>query len=253
MDSGPVAFEQLVKSMSAIHQMFMQLKRRYVSWINMYKQNSNYKQQTILSIAAIVLIAILIVSGLHPYDRATWWMEVMPVMIALPILAWSYRRFPLTNLLYFLIFLHAVILIGGGTYTYARVPFGFWLQDILLSARNPYDKIGHFAQGLIPALIAKEILWRGGYVAVPAGQNVGGKMLAFISICIAMAISAWYELIEWWAALIMGQGADEFLGTQGDQWDTQSDMFMAFIGATVATVLLSRWHNRQIANLVSGD
>jgi putative membrane protein len=220
-----------------------------VPWKNMNNRISPSRQQTILSLAAIVLIAILIASGLHPYDRATWLMEVLPVLIALPILAWSYRRFPLTNLLYFLIFLHALILIGGGTYTYARVPFGFWLQDILSSARNPYDKIGHFAQGLIPALVAKEILWRGGYVATPVGKQVGGKMVAFISICIAMAISAWYELIEWWAALIMGQGADEFLGTQGDQWDTQSDMFMAFIGSTVAMVLLARWHNRQIVAL----
>jgi putative membrane protein len=219
----------------------------------MNHHHSNSVQQTILSVAAIALIAILIASGIHPYDRATWLMEVLPVLIALPILAWSYRRFPLTNLLYFLIFLHALILIGGGTYTYARVPLGFWLQDILSSARNPYDKIGHFAQGLIPALVAKEILWRGGYVKTPEGRQVGGKMVAFLSICIAMAISAWYELIEWWAALNMGQGADEFLGTQGDQWDTQSDMFMAFIGATVAMVLLARWHNRQIAHLLSRD
>jgi putative membrane protein len=201
-----------------------------------------------LTIAALVLIVILITSGLHPHDRATWLMEVMPVLIALPILAVTHRRFPLTNLLYGLIFLHALILIAGGTYSYARVPIGFWVQDIFSLARNPYDKLGHFAQGLVPALVAKEILWRGGYVSVPQ-QDRGGKMLAFLSICIAMAISAWYELIEWWAALIMGQGADEFLGTQGDQWDTQSDMFMAFIGATVAMLLLARWHDRQIARL----
>lgn len=210
------------------------------------------KQQILLSIAAASLVAILIASGLHPYDRATWVMEVMPVLIALPVLIWSYRRFPLSNLLYCLIFLHALILIGGGAYTYARVPIGFWVQDMLSLTRNPYDKLGHFAQGLIPALVAKEILWRSGYVFTPQNGS-GGRMIAFISICIAMAISAWYELIEWWAALSMGQGADEFLGTQGDQWDTQSDMFMAFIGAMVAMALLSRWHNRQIARLSSSQ
>lgn len=199
-----------------------------------------------LGIAALVLIGALIVSGIRPHDRMTWLMEVLPVLIALPLLAGTYRRFPLTGLLYGLIFLHALILIVGGTYTYAHVPIGFWVQDIFSLARNPYDKLGHFAQGLVPALLAKEILWRGGYVAAPDGGAWQRKMLAFLSICIAMAISAWYELIEWWAALIMGQGADEFLGTQGDQWDTQSDMFMAFIGATVAMLLLARWHDRQI-------
>lgn len=206
-----------------------------------------------LGIAALVLIGALIVSGIHPRERLTWLMEVLPVLIALPLLACTYRRFPLTGLLYGLIFLHALILIGGGTYTYAHVPIGFWVQDIFSLARNPYDKLGHFAQGLVPALLAKEILWRGGYVAAPAGGVWQRKMLAFLSVCIAMAISAWYELIEWWAALIMGQGADEFLGTQGDQWDTQSDMFMAFIGATVAVLLLARWHDRQITVMRRAD
>lgn len=206
------------------------------------------KNKSILAIAAALLVAALLVSGLHPYDRATWVMEVMPVLIALPILACSYRNFPLTGLLYALIFVHALILIGGGAYTYARVPLGFWMQDILGTVRNPYDKLGHFAQGLVPALVAKEILWRGGYVKTP-GKGRSGRMIAFLAICIAMAISAWYELIEWWAALIMGQGADEFLGTQGDPWDTQSDMCMAFIGALVAMLLLARWHDRQIVRL----
>jgi putative membrane protein len=215
----------------------------------MHIARSEYRQKMVLSFAALVVIVALIVSGIHPYDHLTWLMEVLPVMIALPILAYSYRRFPLTNLLYLLIFLHALILIAGGTYTYARVPPGFWAQDIFALARNPYDKLGHFAQGLVPALVAKEILWRGGYVATPNDGRHGGRMVAFLSICIAMAISAWYELIEWWSALLMGQGADEFLGTQGDVWDTQSDMFMAFIGATVAMLLLARWHNRQIVRL----
>jgi putative membrane protein len=207
-----------------------------------------HNNKTPLAIAALLLLAALLVSGLHPYDRVTWLMEVMPVLIALPILACTRERFPLSQLLYALIFVHALILIAGGAYTYARVPFGFWLQDLLGTMRNPYDKIGHFAQGLVPALVAKEILWRGNYVKTPSNAR-GGPMLAFLAVCIAMAISAWYELIEWWSALLMGQGADEFLGTQGDQWDTQSDMCMAFIGALVAMLLLARWHDRQIARL----
>lgn len=216
-------------------------------------QNATSCRTTILGVGTVVLIGILIASGIHPRERATWLMEVMPVLIALPVLAYTYQRFPLTNLLYVLIFLHALILIVGGTYTYAHVPAGFWVQDIFSLSRNPYDKLGHFAQGLVPALVAKEILWRNHYVAAPDGPACRRRMLAFLSICIAMAISAWYELIEWWAALIMGQGADEFLGTQGDPWDTQSDMCMAFIGALVAMLLLARWHDRQIAGLRKAD
>lgn len=193
--------------------------------------------------AALVLVA-LAVSFINPHDRLTWLMEVMPVLIALPLLAFTYQRFPLTPLLYFLIFLHALILIVGGTYTYAHVPVGFWVQDLLGLARNPYDKLGHLWQGLVPAMVAKEIFVRRHFVT-------GRKMVAFLSICVAMAISAWYELIEWWAAVIMGQGADEFLGTQGDQWDTQSDMCMAFIGAMIAVILLAKWHDRQIARIGS--
>ncbi|MBR0566057.1 DUF2238 domain-containing protein [Azoarcus sp. L1K30] len=189
--------------------------------------------------AAVLICLFLVVSGVSPYDRATWLMEVAPVIIVLPVLVLSYRKHPLTSLLYGLIFVHAVILIVGGTYTYARVPFGFWLQDLLSSARNPYDKVGHFAQGLVPALAAREILLAGAYVN-------GRRMAGFLSICVAMAISAWYELVEWGAALAMGQGADEFLGTQGDQWDTQSDMFMAFLGALVTVLLLSHWHDREL-------
>lgn len=203
-------------------------------------------QQTRLLAAAAILLVVLVISGIRPLDRATWLMEVMPVLIALPILAWSYRSFPLTPLLYSLIFIHALILIVGGTYTYAHVPAGFWVQDLFSLARNPYDKLGHFWQGLVPALVAKEIFVRREFV-------FGKKMVAFLSICVAMAISAWYELIEWWAALLMGQGADEFLGTQGDQWDTQSDMFMAFIGATVAVVLLAKLHDRQIIGAVKAS
>ncbi|MBK9606319.1 MAG: DUF2238 domain-containing protein [Betaproteobacteria bacterium] len=197
-----------------------------------------------LVIAAIVLLGLLAVSGVRPYDRLTWLMEVAPVLIALPVLWTTWRRFPLTTLLYACIFVHAVVLIVGGAYTYARVPFGFWLQELLGLDRNPYDRIGHLFQGLVPALVTREILLRGGYVQ-------GKKMLAFLVGCVVLAVSAMYELIEWAAALAIGQGADEFLGTQGDQWDTQSDMFCALVGAVVALLLFSRLHDRQLARLAT--
>ncbi|AKU25067.1 DUF2238 domain-containing protein [Massilia sp. NR 4-1] len=190
------------------------------------------------------MFAVLVWSGLAPYDRATWVMEVAPVFIAFPLMLATYRRFPLTDLLYVLILLHAVVLMVGGAYTYARVPFGFDLQQWLGLGRNPYDKIGHFFQGFVPALVAREILLRGRHIA-------GRKMLAFVVVCIVLAISATYELIEWGAAVAMGQGADEFLGTQGDPWDTQSDMFTALIGSIAALLLLARWQDRQIAAIES--
>lgn len=196
----------------------------------------------ILLMFGFLLLFLLLISGISPYDRSTWFMEIAPILVAYPVLAMTYRRFPLTSLLYGFIFIHATILIAGGAYTYARVPLGFWLQDILSLTRNPYDKIGHFAQGFVPALISREIFLRGHYVS-------GRKMLAFLSVCVVMAISAWYELIEWGAAIVLGQGAEEFLGTQGDPWDTQSDMLFAFIGALVAIVTLSRCHDQQIAKL----
>jgi len=189
---------------------------------------------------ALLVLAALAVSGRAPYDRGTWWLEVAPVLLALPLLAATWRRHPLTDLLYLLIAAHALVLILGGAYTYARVPLGFWLQDALQLGRNPYDKIGHLMQGFVPAMVAREILLRGAYVR-------GRRMLGFICVCIALAISAGYELIEWGAALALGQGADEFLGTQGDPWDTQSDMFCALIGAIAALLLLSRLHDRRLA------
>jgi putative membrane protein len=192
-----------------------------------------------LLLAAALTIAFLTISGWRPFDRATWLLEVMPVIIALPLLWFTYRRFPLTSLLYALVFVHAIILIVGGAYTYARVPLGFQLQEWLGLHRNPYDKIGHFAQGFVPAIVAREILIRGAYVQ-------GRRMLAFLIICVVLAISATYEFIEWGAALAMGQGADEFLGTQGDSWDTQSDMFFALLGAIAALVCLSGIHDRQL-------
>lgn len=204
-----------------------------------------HQQRTpILIAASIVLIAILALSGIRPYDRPTWLLEVLPVIIALPLLWFSYRRFPLTTLLYVCIFAHALVLILGGTYTYARVPLGFELAEILGLTRNPYDKIGHFFQGLVPALVAREILLRGAYLK-------RGAMLGFIVLCIALAISASYELIEWAVALLFGDGSVDFLGTQGDPWDAQSDMLLALIGAIAALVLFSRMQDRQIEALES--
>lgn len=192
-----------------------------------------------------MLLALLAWSGYRPYDRATWLLEVLPVIIALPILWLSRRRFPLTTLLYVCIFVHALVLILGGAYTYARVPLGFQLAELLDLERNPYDRIGHLFQGAVPGLAAREILIRGAFVH-------GRRMLVFVVICVVLAISATYELVEWAAALAFGQGAVEFLGTQGDPWDTQSDMFMALIGVVASLLLLSRYHDGQIRRLAAG-
>lgn len=185
------------------------------------------------------LVALLIYTGFYAYDTLTWVMEVFPVLIALPVMLFTYRRFPLTSLLYVVILLHCIVLIFGGMYTYARVPFGFEIAQWFHLDRNPYDKIGHFMQGFAPALIGREVLIRGNYVN-------GRRMLNFIVICIVLAISASYELIEWGAAVWMGQGANEFLGTQGDVWDTQSDMFFALIGSSAAIAFFSGFHDKLI-------
>ncbi len=198
---------------------------------------------SLLSLGTAILAILLVISGIQPFDRTTWWLEVTPVLIAIPLLFVTYKTFPLTHLLYVLIFCHAIVLIVGGAYSYARVPFGFEIAQWFDLDRNPYDKIGHFMQGFVPAIVAREILIRNHILAK-------GKMLSFIVICIVLAISATYELIEWAAALLLGQGAEEFLGTQGDEWDTQSDMFFALIGSIMALLLLSKWHDRQIANLM---
>jgi putative membrane protein len=195
-----------------------------------------------LTLAAFVLLVLLAISSWRPFDRTTWLLEVFPILIALTVMVATYRRFPLTTLLYVLIFAHAVVLMVGGAYTYARVPLGFWMADVLGIHRNPYDKVGHFMQGFVPALVAREIFVRGAYVR-------GRKMLPFVSLCVVMAISACYELFEWASALALGQGADDFLGTQGDPWDTQSDMFFALIGGSTALLALSRLHDRQLAKL----
>lgn len=190
-----------------------------------------------------LVLAALVVSGIDPHDRLTWWMEVLPAMIALVLVGATRQRFPLTELVLVLIAGHALILILGGAYTYARVPLGFWLQDVFGFERNPYDRIGHLAQGFVPAMIARELLIR---LRVLARS---GAWLFFLVCCICLAISALYELIEWQAAVLMGQGATEFLGTQGDPWDTQADMALALLGAVLAQALLSRWHDRQLQAL----
>jgi putative membrane protein len=195
-----------------------------------------------LGAVTIIWLAALIASGVAPRDRLTWWMEVAPVLIALPLLLATRRAFPFTTLAYALICIHGLILLLGAAYTYAHVPAGLWVQEWLGLARNPYDRLGHFAQGFIPAIVAREILVRR-FALVP------GKFLFFVTLCVCLAISAFYELIEWWAALALGQGADEFLATQGDQWDTQWDMFLALVGAAVSLLLFSRWHDGQIASM----
>lgn len=200
------------------------------------------RSPTALAWVTAVLLAELAVSGFRPYDRATWLLEVFPIVIVLPVLWATRRRFPLTTLLYVGIAVHGAVLAMGGAYTYARVPLGFEIADWLHTARNPYDKIGHFFQGFVPAIATREILLRGNYVK-------GRGMLAFLTVCVVLAVSATYELIEWAAALALGQGADDFLGTQGDVWDTQSDMFAALVGAAAALLTLSRVHDRQIARM----
>lgn len=200
------------------------------------------REPLLLLIAALVA---LVVSGIHPRDGLTWMLEVAPVLIAVPILLATWRRFPLTLLSYRLLLVHALILMLGGHYTYAQVPVGFWLQDFLDLSRNPYDRIGHLAQGFIPAILAREILIR-------RSPLVPGKWLFFIVVCVCLAISAFYELIEWWVALATGEAAEAFLGTQGDVWDTQSDMFLALVGSVAAQLLLARYHDRQIASLAGG-
>ena len=195
-----------------------------------------------LALWSVALLALLGLSAWQPLELDTWAMEVAPVFVALPLLWLSWRRFPLTSLLYGLVFVHALILMLGGHYTYAKVPLGFWMQELFGLARNPYDGVGHFAQGFVPAMVARELLLR--QTALRPG-----RWLFVIVVLACGGISALYELIEWGAAVAMGAGAEAFLGTQGDPWDTQKDMAFAFVGAIAAQLLLARWHDRQLARL----
>jgi putative membrane protein len=189
-----------------------------------------------------IALAALALSAVHPHDRLTWVLEVFPFFIAAPLLIASWRRFPLTPLLYRLILLHALILFVGGHYTYAETPLGEWLKGVFGMARNPYDRIGHFAQGFVPAIVARELLLR-------RTTLVRGGWLFFIVTSVCLAVSACYEFIEWWSALLLGQGADAFLGSQGDQWDTQWDMFTALLGAITAQLTMARLHDRDLERI----
>jgi putative membrane protein len=183
--------------------------------------------------------AIFVWSGWRPHDRFTWFLEVFPVLIVLPLLLFTWRRFRLTRLLYLLIAVHAVILMVGGKYTYARVPLGFWMESWFGFARNHYDRIGHLAQGFVPAIACREVLVR-------VARLRRDSWLSAIVVAFCLAISALYELLEWSVAVMTGEAAEAFLGTQGDVWDTQKDMLLAFIGALCALLLLSRLHDRYL-------
>jgi putative membrane protein len=189
-----------------------------------------------------IVLAVLLWSGIQPHDRFTWFLEVAPVLVGLPLILLTAKVFPLTPLVYTLLAIHACILMVGGKYTYAEVPLGYWVGQVMGWTRNNYDKLGHFAQGFVPALVAREILLR----TSPLRR---GKWLAFLVVCICLAISATYELVEWATAVGTGEAAEAFLGTQGDPWDTQKDMAMAGVGAVVALLMLSRIHDRQLQRL----
>lgn len=192
-----------------------------------------------------VVLGVLAWSGVQPHDRFTWVLEVAPVLLGVPILIATHRMFPLTPLLYLLLAVHACILMVGGKYTYAEVPAGFWVSDALGLARNHYDRLGHFAQGFVPAILAREVLVR-------TSPLKGSRWLPAVVVACCLAFSAFYELIEWWTAAATGESATAFLGTQGDVWDTQWDMFLALIGSVTALLTLSRVHDRQLERLSAG-
>jgi len=200
------------------------------------------KEKTKIIYFTACSLLILAISFIFTFDRFTWLMEVSPILIGLPILIVTFKKFQLTTLIYWLLILHFLILAVGGFYTYAEVPLGFWMQEWFGFERNNYDKIGHFAQGFIPAMVAHEILLR-------TSPLQKGKWLSFIVTSICLAISACYEMIEWWTAVAQGASADAFLGTQGYEWDAQSDMFYALIGAIVALLLLSGLHNKLLKKI----
>ncbi len=196
-----------------------------------------------LPLALLTLdLAALAVSGVQPKDRLTWWMEVAPFLLAAPVLVASYRRFRFSDLVYVLVAVHAIVLFVGGHYTYAEVPLGLWAQRAFGFSRNHYDRLGHFFQGFVPALVVREVLLRTGAVR-------RGRWVPFLSASVCLAASALYELIEWRAAVGLGQSADAFLGTQGDPWDTQEDMATCLVGSICSLALLSRWHDRSMARV----
>ena len=192
---------------------------------------------------SVCTLVILFISFVCTFDRITWCLEVFPILVGFPILFFTYKRFPFTNLVYILLIIHFIILSVGGIYTYAKVPLGYWMQDWFGFSRNNYDKIGHFTQGFVPALLVREVLLR----TVSLKQE---KWLRFIVVSICLAISAFYELIEWWVAVIQRASAEAFLGTQGYVWDAQSDMFFALIGACVALIIFSKYHNKCLKKFI---
>lgn len=200
----------------------------------------NIEPLVLLTVGMLALAA----SAVRPFDRVTWLLEVFPILLGVPVLIATYRRFRLTPLAYRLIFVHALILMLGGHYTYARVPVGFWVQELLDLSRNHYDRLGHFAQGVTPAILVREILLR-------RSPLVPGKWLFFLVAAVCLALSACYEFVEWWAALAGGEAAEAFLGTQGDVWDTQWDMALALVGAVTAQLLLARRHDRELKSVWS--
>ncbi len=191
---------------------------------------------------AAIFFMVLIWSGINPKDYLTWFMETLPTMVAFVLLACTRRKYPLTRILYLLILFHCLIMMVGGHYTYAEVPLFSWIRDHFNHQRNNFDKLGHFLQGFVPALAAREIFIRFKVITTKAWMNL-------LIVCVALAISAFYEFIEWWAALIMGGAAEQFLATQGYVWDTQADMFYAMIGAICTLAILVKLHDRQINNL----
>ncbi|MFZ1220541.1 MAG: DUF2238 domain-containing protein [Chthoniobacterales bacterium] len=200
-----------------------------------------------IHLALLLLVAAVMVwSGLGPYDRFTWWLESSPGLAGLVLLLATYRRFPLTTFCYTLIALHICVLCVGGHYTYARVPLFDWLRPLFSWQRNNYDRLGHLMQGLVPAIIAREIIIR---LEVVRRK----KWIPFLVVSICLAISAFYELIEWWTALLSGNAANDFLGSQGDVWDTQSDMFLALLGAICALLFLSYFHNRALRKMMAAE
>jgi putative membrane protein len=212
----------------------------------------------------VLLAPVLLWSAVRPHDYFTWGLEVAPIFLGLPVVLALHRRFPLSNLFLFLLWWHAVILMIGGHYTYARVPFGDWAMHWLGWTRNNYDKLGHFAQGFVPAILAREILLRtsplgsaSAFAKATADKQdtcaaKPSKWLPFLVVSVCLAFSALYELIEWLTAVLSGGAAADFLGTQGDPWDTQSDMAMALLGAIIALLVLPRWHDRSMAKAIKG-
>ncbi len=191
-----------------------------------------------------LLAPVVVWSWIGPHDRFTWWLESAPAVVGVPLILVLRKKFPLSSLLLVLLWLHCVLLVTGGHYTYALVPLGEWARGWFGWTRNNYDKLGHFTQGLVPAILTREILLR-------TSPLKGSKWLGFLVVCVCLAFSAFYELVEWFTAVTSGEAANDFLGTQGDPWDTQTDMLMALIGAVVAVTLLRRWHDRSLAKVLA--